>query len=214
MRSLFDLDSPLMNGLQKVFDCLLVSLCWLTACLPVVTIGPACGALYRTVSRSLCRDEGGILKPFWDTFRANLKNGVLVWLPILAVYLFLIADGVILRGLVGASPLYGVVLLLIAVTTVWAAYATAYSVRFTGSTWEVLWLSLFLVLAHPLAALRVMVTVAVGFVLALMVPYLGIFLPGLVCLAIRGPMEKVFRKHMRPEDLEKLEKLEQLDREA
>lgn len=205
MRSLFDLDSPLMNGLQKVFDCMLVSLCWLTACLPIFTIGPACGALYRTVSRSLCRDEGSILKPFWDTYRANLKNGVLVWLPILAVYLFLISDGVIIRGLLRSSALYGVILVLLAVTTVWAAYATAYCVRFTGTTMEVLWLSLYLVLAHPLAALRVMVTISLGLVLALMVSYLGIFLPGLVCLAIRGPMEGVFRKHMRPEDLEKLE---------
>lgn len=205
MRSLFDLDSPLMNGLQKVFDCMLVSLCWLTACLPIVTIGPACGALYRTVCRSICRDEGGILKPFWDTFRANLKNGVLVWLPILAVYLFLVADGVIVRGLLHSSTLYGVILVLIAVTTVWAAYATAYCVRFNGSTRELLWISLFLVLSHPLTALLVMAAVALGLVLALMVPYLALFLPGLVCLAIRGPMEGVFRKHMRPEDLEKLE---------
>ena len=202
---MFDVDSPLMNGLQKVFDCMLVSLCWLTACLPIVTIGPACGALYRTVCRSICRDEGGILKPFWDTFRANLKNGVLVWLPILAVYLFLIADGVIVRGLLHSSALYGVILVLIAVTTVWAAYATAYCVRFNGSTREVLWISLFLVLAHPLTTLLVIAAAAVGFVLALMVPYLALFLPGLVCLAIRGPMEGVFRKHMRPEDLEKLE---------
>lgn len=205
MRSLFDLDSPLMNGLQKVFDCMLVSLCWLTACLPILTIGPACGALCRTVCRSICRDEGGILKPFWDTFRANLKNGVLVWLPILAVYLFLIADGVIVQGLLHSSALYGVILVLIAVTTVWAAYATAYCVRFNGSTREVLWISLFLVLAHPLTALLVMAAAAVGLVLVLMVPYLALFLPGLVCLAIRGPMEGVFRKHMRPEDLEKLE---------
>ena len=205
MRSLFDVDSPLMNGLQKVFDCMLVSLCWLTACLPILTIGPACGALYRTVCRSICRDEGGILKPFWDTFRDNLKNGVPVWLPILAVYLFLIADGVIVRGLLHSSTLYGVILVLIAVTTVWAAYATAYCVRFNGSTREVLWISLFLVLAHPLTALLVMAAVALGLVLVLMVPYLALFLPGLVCLAIRGPMEGVFRKHMRPEDLEKLE---------
>lgn len=205
MRSLFDLDSPLMNGLQKVFDCVLVSLCWVTACLPIITIGPACGALYRTVCRSICRDEGGILKPFWDTYRDNLKNGVLVWLPILAVYLFLIADGVILRGLLHNSTLYGIILVLIAVTTVWAAYATAYCVHFNGSTREVLWISLFLVLYHPLTALRVMAAVVVGFVLALMVPYLVLFLPGLVCLAIRGPMEGMFRKHMRPEDLEKLE---------
>lgn len=206
MRSLFDLDSPLMNGLQKVFDCILVSLCWLTACLPIVTIGPACGALYRTVFRSIRRDEGSVLKTFWDTFRSDLKTGVLVWLPILVVSLFLIADGMILRGLLHSFTLYGVVLVLLAVTTVWAAYATAYCVRFNGSPREVLWLSLFLVLSHPLAALRMLVTIALGAALALMMPYLVLFVPAAVCLANCGPMERVFRRHMRPEDLEKLDR--------
>lgn len=207
MRSLFDLDSPLMNFLQKVFDCMLASLCWVTACLPIVTIGPACGALYRTVCRSIRRDEGSVLKTFWDTYRTNLKNGVLVWLPILAVYLFLIADAVILRVLTAGqnSPLYWVTLVLIGGATVWAAYCTAYSVRFNGTTREVLWINLFLVLSHPLTALRVLAAIVIGGALALMVPYLLLFLPAVVCLSIRRPMEGMFRKHMRPEDVEKLE---------
>ena len=29
-------------------------------------------------------------------------------------------------------------------------------------------------------------------------------LPAVICLAIRGPMEGMFLKHMRPEDVEKL----------
>ena len=69
MHSLFDIDSPLMNGLQKIFDCMLVSLCWVAACLPILTIGPACGALYHTVYRSIRRDEGSALKTFWETLR-------------------------------------------------------------------------------------------------------------------------------------------------
>ncbi len=204
MRSLFDVDSPLMSGLQKVFDCILVSLCWVTACLPIVTIGPSCGALYRTVCHSIRREEGSVLKTFWDTYRANLKTGVLVWLPILALYLFLLADAVILRGLMQGSPLYGVTWALMGVATVWAAYCTAYCVRFNGTPREVLWINLFLVLSHPLTALRVLVTIGVGVVLALMVPYLTLFLPAVICLAIRGPMEGMFLKHMRPEDVEKL----------
>ena len=207
MRSLFDLDSPLMNGLQKVFDCLLVSLCWVAACIPIVTIGPACGALYRTICRTIRQDRGTVLKTFWDTFRNNLKAGVLVWLPILAVYGLLIADTMILRGLLAvgkSSPLYGITLVLLGVATVWTAYCTAYSVRFNGTTKEVLWINLFLVLSHPLTALRVLITIALGVALALMVPYLVLFLPAVVCLGICGPMENMFRKHMRPEDLEKL----------
>lgn len=207
MHSLFDMDSPLMNGLQKVFDCVLLSLCWVAACIPVVTIGPACGALYRTVYRSIRRDEGGVLKTFWGTFRANWKSGILVWLPILAVYVLLVADAVILRVVMSGqlSPLYGITLVLIGVASVWAAYCTAYCVRFNGSTREVLWINLFLVLSHPLASIGVLLLLAAGAALALMVPYSVLFLPVLVCLAVSRPMEGVFRKHMRPEDVEKLD---------
>ena len=33
-----------------------------------------------------------------------------------------------------------------------------------------------------------------------------LFVPAAVCLANCGPMERVFRRHMRPEDLEKLDR--------
>lgn len=208
MRSLFDIDSPLMNGLGKIFDTILLSLCWITMSLPIVTMGAACGALYRTVYRSLRHDEGYVLKSFWEIFRKNLKNGIITWLPILAVYIFLIADAMVLRGLIAQgmpmARLYGIVMVLIGATSVWAAYCTAYCVRFEGSLKEVLWLSFYLVLAHPLMTLEIMLFLVMGFAIALLVPFLVLFLPAAICLLISFPMEKVFLKHMRPEDIEKL----------
>ena len=49
MHSLFDMDSPLMNGLGKIYDCMMLSVCWGLFSLPIVTMGAASGALYRTV---------------------------------------------------------------------------------------------------------------------------------------------------------------------
>ena len=134
--------------------------------------------------------------------------GILVWLPILAVYAFLFADAVVLRGLAAGgsaiSRLFGIVVVLIGVATVWAAYCTAYCVRFEGSVKETLWLCFFLVLSHPLMTLMILAYLAIGIVLALTVPFLVLFLPAAICLGISFPMESVFRKHMRPEDLERL----------
>lgn len=203
MRSLFDIDSPLMNGLGKIFDCILLSLCWISLSLPIVTMGAASGALYRTVYRCIRNDEGNLLKGFWETFRKNLKSGILVWLPILAVYAFLIADAVIFRGFAMAR-IYGIILVLIGVASVWAAYCTAYCVRFEGSLKEVLWLSFFLVLSHPAMTLIIMMFLVMGAALTLMVPFLALFLPAAICLAISFPMESVFLKHMHPEDIEKV----------
>lgn len=207
MRGLFDLDGGLMNGLGKIFDCILLSLCWISGCLPIVTIGTSCGALYRTVYRCLRRDEGYPLKTFWQTYRKNLKVGIITWLPIMAVYIFLIADIIILRGYAsqGFAKLYGISLLMVGVASVWAAYCTSYCVRFEGSLKETLWLCLFLVLSHPLMTAMIMAFLALGFAMALMVPFLSLFLPAAICLAISFPMEKVYMKHMHPEDIEKLQ---------
>ncbi len=209
MRSLFDMESPLMNALGKIFDCIMLSVCWVLASVPVVTVGTACGALYRTVYRCIRRDEGYPLKVFWDTWRKNLKMGILTWLPVLAVYIFLIADAIILRGLASQgrpmARLFGIVIVLIGVASVWAAYCTSYCVRFEGSLKEVLWLSFFLVLSHPLMTIVILLFLTMGFALALMVPFLVLFLPALICLAISFPMERVFLKHMHPEDIEKVQ---------
>lgn len=205
MHRLFDAESPLMNGLGKIFDCMLLSLCWISASLPIVTMGAACGALYRTVYRCLRKDDGGPLKMFWTTWKANLKPGILTWLPIMAVYAFLIADAIVLRGISGMSRLLGIVILLIGVASVWAAYCTAYCVRFEGTLKERLGLCIYLVLAHPLTSIMIMLFLVMGLVLALLVPFLLLFVPGGICLAISFPMESVFRKHMRPEDIEKID---------
>ena len=209
MHSLFDMDSPLMNGLGKIFDCIMLSVCWVLASLPIITMGAACGALYRTVYRCIRRDEGYPLKVFWDTWRKNLKTGIITWLPVLAVYAFLIVDAIILRGLVSQGQpmarLFGIIVVLIGVASVWAAYCTAYCVRFEGSLKDVLWLSFFLVLSHPVMTVEILLFLVMGVALALLVPFLVLFLPSLICLAISFPMEKVFLKHMRPEDIEKVQ---------
>lgn len=209
MRGLFDMESPLMDGLGKIFDCIILSICWVLASLPIITIGAACGALYRAVYRCIRRDEAHPLKMFWDTWRRNLKTGILTWLPILAVYIFLIVDAIILRGLIAQgysmAQLYGIVIVLISVASVWAAYCTSYCVRFEGNLKDVLWLSFFLVLSHPIMTIAILLLLVTGFVLALMVPFMVLFLPALICLAISFPMENVFLKHMQPEDIEKIQ---------
>lgn len=209
MHSLFDMEGPLMNGLGKIFDCIMLSLCWISASLPIVTMGAASGALYRTVYRCLRHDDGGPLKMFWQTWRKNLKSGILTWLPVLAVFVLLVLDAAVLRGMLAQggilSRLYGISLVLIAVAAVWAAYCTAYCVRFEGSVKDVLWLSFFLVLSHPGKTVMIMLFLVLGAALALLVPFLTLFLPAAVCLAISFPMETVFRKHMRPEDIERVQ---------
>lgn len=208
MHSLFDADSPLMNGLGKIFDCIMLSVFWIIGSIPIITMGASCGALYRTVYRCIRKDTGTPMKTFWETWYKNMKPGIITWLPVMGLIAFLIADALILRGLVSeGSPmgkLLGIILVLLAVSFVWAAYVTAYAVRFEGKLKEILWLCLFLVLSHPFTTVIILLFLAMGVFLALLVPYLVLFLPALICLAISFPMESVFLKHMHPEDVERV----------
>ena len=80
MRGIFNIDSPLMSFLVKVFDCIGASILWLLFSLPIVTMGAAGAALYTTVYKYLRRGEGRLWQTFWSAFRENLRRSTLVWL--------------------------------------------------------------------------------------------------------------------------------------
>lgn len=108
--------------------------------------------------------------------------GRLTWIPILAVYVLLIADTVILKGLTMQGLLCSL------------------ERKRKGCAVD----QFLLDFVPPLDYNRN--AAFSGFVLGMMTPFLLLFLPTVICLAISYPMEQVFRKHMQPEDIEKLQK--------
>ena len=77
---LFDPNNDLFSFLGDLVDVVGLSILWLFCCLPVVTIGPACTALYHTVFRGLRQRQNGRYLRFLECFRENLKQGVVVTL--------------------------------------------------------------------------------------------------------------------------------------
>ena len=65
-------------------------------------------------------------------------------------------------------------------------------------------MNFFLVLSHPLMTIVMLLLLTMGAALMLLVPFLALFVPCLVCLGLSFPMESVFLKHMRPEDVERV----------
>lgn len=100
MNHLFDANGPIFTFLSKVCDIMIISILWTIFCLPVVTIGPSCAALYHTVHKSLLNSEGYVFSTFWKSFRSSLKQGILLTLLCLFTgvfcilsYLFITAEG-------------------------------------------------------------------------------------------------------------------------
>lgn len=210
MRSLLDVNNPIMRFLTAAFDLMTLSALWLLFSVPIVTMGAASTALYHAVYHHVRKGEDYLWHSFWSAFQENFKRSTLCWLAALAVLGLLIADAAVLRGryLNGAAFgwLYYVILGLLALALTWTVYLAAYAARFRGTAGEVLRFSFLLFRAHPLRMLAVLAIVLGGIALALTLPAMVILVPGAVYFGATFPIESVFYQHLRPEDKERIEK--------
>ncbi|MEE0800711.1 MAG: DUF624 domain-containing protein [Gemmiger sp.] len=204
MKGLFHPESPLMQGLTKLFDCIALSLLWMLCCLPVVTAAAATAALYAAVYKYLRREEGTLLHTYFAALRENFRRSTLAGLAAIAVLALLVLDALVFRTLrltgQAMGGLYGVSLLLCALGLTWWFYLAAYSARFNGTVRDVLRFSALLMLLHPVRALQMLVILAAGLVLSLALPGAVLVAPAAVCWAGSILIEKVFLLHLRPED--------------
>ena len=84
MGNFFSLDSPLMQGLGKLVDLVILNVLTIVCCIPIVTVGAAVTALYDVTGR-LMRDEGRLWSDYWKAFRSNFKQATVLWLIFLGI---------------------------------------------------------------------------------------------------------------------------------
>lgn len=84
---LFNLDSPLMRFLNMMADVIIISLLWLVASLPIVTIGASTSAAYFVITRRISNREGYVFKDFIKGFKVNFVTATLVFLTLVAILL-------------------------------------------------------------------------------------------------------------------------------
>ena len=75
-RNLFRPDSGLMITMAKITDCIFLSLFWILGCIPAVTVGTSCAALYDAVYRGFRQEDRHPWQRFWQTYRENWKAGI------------------------------------------------------------------------------------------------------------------------------------------
>ena len=174
-----------MRFIIKLFDCIVLSVLWAVFSLPIITMGAATTALYYTVFHYLREEEGYLWKYFWNSFKENFK-------PV-ALRLLIMAGNPLGR-------LYGVILVLIVVAIAWGIYLAAYCARFNGTVREVLRISFYLMMAHPLRSLGIMAIVFMCGVLIATIPGLAAFLPALSCWGASYWIEQIFELHLKQDE--------------
>jgi len=66
--------------LQRLGELVLLNLCFLLCCLPLITVGPALSGMYAACFRFDTPREAGAVRTFFRSFRSCLRQGVFFWL--------------------------------------------------------------------------------------------------------------------------------------
>jgi uncharacterized membrane protein YesL len=190
--NLFSADGKARGSLLFVIDTIYLGLLWLICCLPIVTMGPACTAMYYATVKVLRRGRGNVDKAFFSAFRANFKQSFMLWLIFLGLILLWLCNLYILfsqgREVLSSLPAYLILLLLLPLVWVFA-----YISRFENRLVDALKFSVYLSVKNLGRSIMLCLTTAAFAVLAWMFPALIPLLPGFCCLAMSFQTEPVFK---------------------
>ncbi|MDE7177774.1 MAG: DUF624 domain-containing protein [Lachnospiraceae bacterium] len=93
MKSLFDIDGPVMRFMTKIAYAVYLNILWFICCLPVFTIGASTTALFYVSLKVAKDEEGRLTKSFFRSFKENFRQATIIWLILLAVGILLGVDG-------------------------------------------------------------------------------------------------------------------------
>lgn len=206
MGKIFAYDSPIIQSINKIVDCVFVSILWLLFSLPIITFGASTSALYYTVNKVIHYNRSHVFREFWGSFKSSFKQSTIVWLLLLLAIYVLGVDCIYVYQLAKAGKASIWLLTPFVVTAVlvamWAVYVFGYIARFQNSLKAIMKNSVFFVIRHFLRSLLVFVILAASVVLFLFLPITIIILPTLSMFLITVILESVFKKYMSEEDLE------------
>lgn len=84
--------SHIFQFLERVANLIILNVLFLICCIPIITIGPALTALYYVSMKMVRNEEQSIIRDFFHAFRQNFRQGLLLFLLVLTVSLFLSID--------------------------------------------------------------------------------------------------------------------------
>ena len=206
MNNLFNYDGKFVTTANKAIDAFVLGFFWLICSVPVFTSGAASAAFYYAFHKSVCLGNGYPIREFFRGFKANFKQATVLWLILMFLALVLCMDLYILTAdvlQIGLLQPFLIVtsFLIFAISAMWGLCAFPYMSRFACTMKDVLKNSFIITLANMHWALLLLVLLAGAIAIFFTVPLLSLLTPALYMLFANLILERVFHRHMRPEDL-------------
>ncbi len=210
----FNFDNPLFQAINKIVDCLYLSLLWVLFSIPLVTIGASTSAAYYVANKVLRHGRGYVFQQFWQSFKSSFKQGLAAWLIYVALMIILLLDIRLIGMFLSGAPLLifrSVFLLMMLVLVMMAQYVFPYIARFTLPLKKIISNSLLLAIRHlPWTILLVLLSV-VCILLPMIIPFALFITPCVWAILASLILERIFKRYMTEEDRAMEEKLNRID---
>lgn len=92
MGRFFSMDNKFFTFMSRVADLMMLNVVFLICCIPVVTIGASCTAMYYVTLKMARNEESYIIKSFFKSFKENFKQSTIIWLIMLVAGIILLMD--------------------------------------------------------------------------------------------------------------------------
>lgn len=201
-------EESILSFINKIGQLIIVTVLWLISCLPIITIGTACSAMYYTVVKVIRREHGYLHKEYMKAFKRNVKNGCIFTIGFIIWGLILYLN----RGYVGhegtLKSRYFILIydLLIAITIGMAVYLFPNLSRFKLKNLELIKMSLHMAFRNlPITLLLIAGTFLCMIAIWFLPIFMTLLIPGFWCYISSYLIEKVLKLYMaKPVDGEEL----------
>lgn len=106
MKTLFDIDGPVMAFVTKLATSVYLNILWAVCCLPIFTAGASTTALFYVSLKVIKDEESHLTKAFFHSFKENFRQSTIIWLILLGVGVILGVDGYLFYHMRFANALW------------------------------------------------------------------------------------------------------------
>lgn len=208
MRNFFDIDGPLIEGLTKVADIVILNLLFIVCSIPIITIGASWTAMYYVTLKMVKNEECYIVKSFFRSFKQNFKQATVIWLIMLFIGFILYFDVKVMGGEYGqviaaSSGVAKVMSVLLMAATVFyllvISYVFSVLSRFDNTIKNTMKNALLMSIKHFPLTIVILVVILVPLAIVYMNPRLFILIFvifGLIAYITSYSFVKIFKNYM------------------
>lgn len=209
---MFSPDAPIMRGMSRIADLMILNLLFILTSVPIVTIGAASTAVYTVCFRFGSERESGVVRSYFAAFRDNFKTATTVWIMLLIVTAALILNGLYFFLQVSSWLFYLIILfaMLLIVDLLILSYAFPLLSQFENKSLGTIKNALFLSIGYLPRSILIAAINLLPWILLLFHPWTFLqfafvwvaFYFGLAAFINTLILKRVFARYMPEEDSE------------